>query len=91
MLTQSSDGVLLRQHYDIKVEDRMDVPKMFTHPNQLFMWSEAALAADMAELSFRAAITAAPRWKLKLGFDSFEQMLKILQGTPSEQWGQRHP
>ena len=55
------------------------------------MWSEAALAADMAELSFRAAITAAPRWKLKLGFDSFEQMFKILQGTPSEQWGQRHP
>ena len=32
-----------------------------THPNQLFMWSEAALAADIAELSFLAAITAAPR------------------------------
>ena len=32
---------------------------------QLFMWSQAALAADMAELSFRAAITAAPRfWDL---------------------------
>ena len=29
---------------------------------QLFMWSQAALAADMAELSFLAAITAAPRF-----------------------------
>ena len=28
--------------------------------NQDFMWSEAALAADIAELSFLAAITAAP-------------------------------
>ena len=35
-----------------------------THPNQLFMWSEAALAADIAELSFLAAITAAPRCKI---------------------------
>merc|ERR1719319_611201 len=31
-------------------------------PTQLFMWSQAALAADIAELSFLAAITAAPRF-----------------------------
>ena len=29
---------------------------------QLFMWSHAAFAADIAELSFLAAITAAPRF-----------------------------
>ena len=29
---------------------------------QLFMWSQAALAADIAELNFLAAITAAPRF-----------------------------
>ena len=53
-----------------------------THPNQLFMWSEAALAADMAELSFLAAITAAPRcncgseWDLlKLNLNSFNRHL----------------
>ena len=40
---------------------QQDFFHQFTHPNQLFMWSEAALAADMAELSFLAAITAAPR------------------------------
>ena len=28
----------------------------------LFIWSEAALAADMADDSFLAAITAAPRF-----------------------------
>ena len=34
---------------------------------QLFMWSQAALAADIAELNFLAAITAAPRfWELDL-------------------------
>ncbi len=30
--------------------------------NQSLMWSHAALAADMAEDSFRLAITAAPRF-----------------------------
>ena len=50
-------------------------PKKLTHPNQLFMWSEAALAADMAELSFLAAITAAPRWKFNLVNNFFRQEL----------------
>ena len=30
--------------------------------HQSFMWSAAALAADMADESLRAAITAAPRF-----------------------------
>ena len=50
-----------RQHGKLDDHKKTQLFHKLTHPNQLFMWSEAALAADIAELSFLAAITAAPR------------------------------
>merc|ERR1719233_1729332 len=43
--------------------------------NQDFMWSEAAFAADMAELSFLAAMTAAPLfWTVGMNSDSSQEV-----------------
>ena len=53
-------------------------------PDQLFMWSEAALAADMAELSFLAAITAAPRFWMVGTKTVFTQSLSRLAGAPGQ-------
>ena len=50
-----------------KYEVCLRFPMAINTWTQLFMWSQAALAADIAELNFLAAITAAPRfWELDL-------------------------
>ena len=56
-------------------------------PDQLFMWSEAALAVDMAELSFLAAITAAPRFWTVGTKTVFTLSLSRLAGAPGWEQG----
>ena len=71
MLTQSPALVPSHLQSHITMETRKD--KAY----QLDMWSQAAFAADMALLSFLAAITAAPRF-CTVGMNSEDSQAWVL-------------